>query len=307
MNKPLGIALYLGQVFLFSLNTAIVHQIGSSATVMQLTLLRNLSMLVIAFLLFGRLSLDILGTSILRLQLLRALLTVATMWLTFWSFAHLPLADATAISYAEAIFLTLLPIILLGETVPLIRWGGLLAGFIGTLMMIRPVFAALDWSYLVPLLAAGVNALVLVISKPMQKTDSTATLVVYIATIGIVCNLPDLLISPLPDVQLWPWLLGILTLGPLGQLCGILAVRHCDISLLAPWFYLRLVLASLIGGVAFYEVPSAWTLLGATIVFVSCGLTLGRSRRLSSGRPSIGGHKTGMSPAVCAASHPEER
>jgi drug/metabolite transporter (DMT)-like permease len=282
MNRPgLGISLYLAQIILFTADTIFIHRLGSNVTVMQLALLRNVGLLVIAFAMFGKLSLSIFSTTMPWLQLLRSSLSVVTMWLVVYSFAQLPLSDATAISYTQAIFLTLFSALLLAEKVLAIRWASLLVGFIGTLLMIRPVFATFQWAYIVALLAAAFNALVLVISKPLQKADSAITIVAYVSALGILCNIPDVFISPLPSIDLWPWLLGMLICGPIGQLCGILAVGYTDISTLSPWLYLRLVIASVFGGAVFYETPDPWVLVGATIVFISCGLTLGKARPVS--------------------------
>jgi drug/metabolite transporter (DMT)-like permease len=279
MNRPgRGISLYFGQIILFALDTIFIHRIGSGATVMQLALIRNIGLLVVAFAMFGTLSLRIFSTSMLRLQLVRSFVSVITMWLVVYSFAHLPLSEATAISYTQAIFLTLLSALLLSEKVALIRWASIFVGFAGTIVMIRPVFATFEWAYVVALLAAACNALVLVISKPLQKADSPITVITYVAVIGILFNIPGLFLSPLPNLELWPWMLGMLICGPIGQLCGILAVGQTDISRLSPWLYLRFIIASVFGGAVFYETLDSLTLIAGTVVFISCSLTLSKPK-----------------------------
>ena len=46
-----------------------------------------------------------------------------------------------------------------------------------------------------------------------------------------------------------------------------------DVTALLPFDYTRLIWASLLGYLLFFEIPDQWTILGGTVIFV-CGLYL---------------------------------
>ena len=66
-----------------------------------------------------------------KLQLARIGIAFLAMTFGFAAVIHLPLAEATVISFSKTFFTTVLAIILLGEIVRLPRWTALVAGFIG--------------------------------------------------------------------------------------------------------------------------------------------------------------------------------
>ncbi|RYG43937.1 DMT family transporter [bacterium] len=65
-----------------------------------------------------------------------------------------------------------------------------------------------------------------------------------------------------------------------GYLTSVMAMRHGDIGMVAPFRYTSLLWAIALGFLVFGNLPDVWTLVGATIV-VSAGLfTLWRERRI---------------------------
>jgi drug/metabolite transporter (DMT)-like permease len=56
----------------------------------------------------------------------------------FIAVVHLPLAEATAISFVRTLFTTILAIFFLKEVVGIRRWSSVIVGFIGVLVIVRP-------------------------------------------------------------------------------------------------------------------------------------------------------------------------
>ena len=65
----------------------------------------------------------------------------------------------------------------------------------------------------------------------------------------------------------------------LGHWIVVLAYRHADASVLAPFTYSQLVWVSLLGFVMFAEIPDRFTVLGACIIICS-GLYIAHRERI---------------------------
>lgn len=76
--------------------------------------------------------------------------------------------------------------------------------------------------------------------------------------------------DPLPTARLLPWLAVTCIAGPFGTYLGILAVRYADASTLAPYTYVRLVLAMAGATLAFGEVPDFVSIIGVIFIVVAC-------------------------------------
>jgi drug/metabolite transporter (DMT)-like permease len=274
-NPRLAVSLMIAQGFLFATETAMIHHIGSRASVMQLALLRSLAGLVLIAALTRPLSWSVAKTQQLPLQLLRGFVSVSYSWVMMYSFGRLPFADATAISYTQAAYIAAFSAIILHERVTPLRWTAVVVGIGGAALIAKPAF--LDWNaaYLVALFGTSLNGLAFVLNKLSQRGgDSEATTMFYANAIPVLCNLPVLAAEGLPGPEVWPWLSGVLLFGPAGMYLGIVAVTHADASTLGPYSLLRLVIAVTAGILVFHEIPDLLTLIGVTFILASCWLAI---------------------------------
>lgn len=191
--------------------------------------------------------------------------------LSFYAYQMLPLADANALSFTRALWLTPLAFFALGETLTPLRIGATVVGFLGVILMLAPAghvnfglpqFAALASAFLFALTITGM--------KVMTRDHSPFTLLVWAAGLGLVFSLPPALFS-------WRWpgpvdllLLGIMgVLGVATQACYIKGMQIGDAAAMAPVDYTRLVFAVGAGFVLFHEVPGLRTLAGAAVVIAA--------------------------------------
>ncbi|HWZ66387.1 MAG TPA: DMT family transporter, partial [Stellaceae bacterium] len=130
--------------------------------------------------------------------------------------------------------------------------------------------------YLVALLGTSFNGLAFVLNKYLQRPggDSELTTMFYVNAVAVVCNLPVLIITPLPEPAIWPWLSGVLIFGPIGMYAGFVAIRHASASSLGPYTFLRLVIAVIGGIVLFREIPDVLSSLGVAAILASCLLNM---------------------------------
>jgi drug/metabolite transporter (DMT)-like permease len=275
-KQRLAVALMIAQAIMFAVETGMIHHIGSRGSVMQLALLRSGGGVMLVGLLAWKIGWSVLKTSQLPLQLLRGFVSVLYLWVSVYSFAWLPFADATAISYTQAAYIAAFSALILNERITPLRWIATAIGTVGALLIVKPAFLDSNMVYLVALLGTSFNGLAFVLNKYLQGPggDSELTTMFYVNAVAVVCNLPVLIITPLPASDIWPWLSGVLIFGPIGMYAGIVAIRHANASSLGPYTFLRLVIAVIGGIVLFREIPDLLSWLGVAAILASCLLIM---------------------------------
>lgn len=277
----------IGQAILFAVETAMIHHIGPRGSTMQLAFLRGGGGLMLVGLLAWQTGWSVLKTNQLRLQLLRGFVSVSYLWVLMYSFARLPFADATAISYTQAAYIAVFSALILNERVTPLRWLATAIGVVGALLIVKPAFLDRNIVYLIALLGTSFNGLAFVLNKYLQRPggDSQLTTMFYVNAVAVVCNLPVLATTTLPEPEVWPWLSGVLLFGPVGMYLGLVAVRHATASALGPYTLLRLVIAVVAGLAFFHETPDVLSCFGVAAILVSCLLA-------STPAPSVAQPKT---------------
>jgi drug/metabolite transporter (DMT)-like permease len=280
-DQRLAVALMIGQAILFAVETAMIHHIGPRSSTMQLALLRSGAGMILVGLLACRTGWAVLRTGQLRLQLLRGFVSALYLWVSVYSFAHIPFADATAISYTQAAYIAVFSALILNERVTSLQWIATAIGTAGALFVVKPAFLDRNMVYLIALLGTSFNGLAFVLNKYLQRPggDSQLTTMFYVNAVAVVCNLPALAMTPLPEPAIWPWLSGVLIFGPIGMYAGLVAIRHASASSLGPYTFLRLVIAVIGGIILFREIPDLLTSLGVTAILASCLLAIGSAPR----------------------------
>lgn len=220
------------------------------------------------------------------LQLARSILILATTTLFFLGLKTVPLATATTIMFLTPIFVTVLSVPLLGEKVGGRRWLGVLTGFAGALVVVRPGFEAVSVGVILLLVASLTNAVYQSFTRRIRHDDGPATTFFYTAVAGAAAFSAA---APFhwqsPGAIDWLLLAGLGLFGGLGHLLLIHALRLAPAAVVAPFTYTGLVWATLFGVALLGEVPDLWTMLGASLIIGSGLYIFQRERRLSGDVP----------------------
>jgi drug/metabolite transporter (DMT)-like permease len=217
-------------------------------------------------------------TKRLKLHLSRCAISIVAMTTGFTAIVHLPLAEATAISFSRAMFATLLAIIVLKEVVGVRRWGATIVGFIGVIVIVRPTPEGVNEYALLALFSAGLVACNLIMTKSLSATERPSTIMAYHAGILTVAY-------AIPAWWLWVqpfWtemglIVGIALLMSMVQYCTIRGYKEAEASAAQPLEYVRLIYAAGIGFLVFAEVPTVWTWAGAILIIGSSLYTMRRN------------------------------
>ncbi len=204
------------------------------------------------------------------LQLVRSGLLMTTTVLFFIGVRTVPLATATTIMFMAPIFITVLSVPLLGESVGIRRVMGVLVGFVGALVVIRPGFAPISTGMLCLLAASSTNALYQLTTRHLRHHDDSMTTLLYTALVGTaVLSVAMPFDWRMPDAEGWLLLIGIGIAGGIGHLCLIRALRLAPAAAVAPFSYTGLVWAMVFGFAVFGEIPGPWTLVGGSLIIGS--------------------------------------
>jgi S-adenosylmethionine uptake transporter len=130
---------------------------------------------------------------------LRAVMVFESNMTYFAALAGLPLPDATALFFIAPIMITVLSIPILGERVGPRRWGAVIVGFCGTLIMVRaPGSTRGDvsiWIYLLPIFAAFFYATMQVLTRKLAKTKASAMAFYIQITFVLFCGISGLIVG----------------------------------------------------------------------------------------------------------------
>lgn len=270
-NVRRGIFYVLGAVLLFSAANVLVKWTVASYPINEVVFFRNAFALIPAFVLVAANGgLRSLHTKRPTAHLLRGLLGVAAMATLFLSFQMMPLADATAISFVQPLFLTALSVPFLGERVGPYRWSAVIVGFIGVLIMIQPGADSLESGAVIGLASAFLMACAFVLVRRLSTTESSSAIVFYFAVISTVASalaLPLGWLTPtLPDFGLLA-LLGLA--GGTAQYLMTQAFRLAPAAVIAPFNYTSMIWAALFGYLIWGDLPTIALLAGGGVVMAS--------------------------------------
>jgi drug/metabolite transporter (DMT)-like permease len=271
-NRAVGISWMLATMFCFiTLDTLMKYSLRDYS-LLEVTWARFFFASLVAVALCGRRLPDLLVSRSPALQLSRSLLLMVTTGLFNAGVRSTPLATATTIMFTSPLLVTILSIPLLGEKVGARRWLGVIVGFLGAVIVVRPWesgFAVAGLGVLLLLPAALTNANYQILTR-MVRGDDPLTSLLYTATAGAVVTT-----AMLPWFWTWPtpfaWLrfAGCGIAGGLGHYCLIKALEAAPASVVAPFSYSSLVWAALFGFLIWQDWPDLWTWVGAALIIGS--------------------------------------
>ena len=220
----------------------------------------------------------------------RSLAGTGAMALNFAVLAILPLPEVTAISFAAPLLAVVLATFMLGERVGIVRIGLVALGLLGVVVIIAPRLTLLASENVAPIELIGVGmaiaaallmALAQIFARKLVRTETTSAVVFYFT---VMAALLSLLTLPwgwqAPDAQTTPLLIIAGVCGGLGQIFLIMSYRRAQTAVIAPFEYVSMLLALVIGYVVFDEVATTTMLAGAALVMLAGILVILREWQL---------------------------
>ncbi|MDH3742984.1 MAG: DMT family transporter [Hyphomicrobiales bacterium] len=282
-DRPLlGILLMIGFCALAPMGDAIAKVLGATIPLGQLLTVRFAVQVVVLLpiaLWTGRQL--VMSRRVFRLTAVRTILHIVGVGAMFTSLRYLPLADAVAIAFVMPFIMLLLGKLVLDEQIGARRMIACAIGFIGTLLVVQPSFAAVGWPALWPVLVAVVFALFMLVTRQMAKEVDPISLQVVsgmmatgILTLTLLAT-SQLELQPLGLVMPTGREAALLaTIGVIGSVAHLLmtwSLRFAPSATLAPMQYLEIPFATLFGWLIFRDLPNGLAAIGIVIT-IAAGL-----------------------------------
>lgn len=258
-------------VFLTALDVC-AKQLTQSHHTLQIVWARYFFQILWAVLLLAPRVPQLMKTDHLGLQLIRsALLFGATMFF-FFALNWMPLSETAAIFEVAPLLITIFAFLILKERVGPRRWWGVAFGLLGAAIIIRPGSELFSMTSLIPMGAAACFATYVIATRILGHGESPWTSFLYTALIGTIAAS---LVAPFfwtqPTAINWVLMILMGGIAGIGHYCLIKAFSLADASFLAPFSYLNVFFNTIWGFLFFYEIPSIYTVVGASII-ISAGV-----------------------------------
>lgn len=279
VNNGRGALLLALAAAVFTGEVTVVRLLAGEASNGQVVFARAAVQLVIVlgYILMTRPSL--VKTARPGLHLIRGLTSLLCWFFYYRSFQSLDIAVATTLTFTTSLFVVVLAGPLLKEQVSKMRWALTFLGFVGVVLAAGPsdiIKADFNLGILYGLIAALAAAALVFQNRVLTRSESTPTIMLYIGLITTIGAMPGVINDWRP---LDPELVGMLLLsgglGTIGMILTVEAYRIGEVSALAPYPYLRIAFAIVVGFFLFQEFPSIEALIGTGIIVFSALATRG--------------------------------
>lgn len=287
-NTKLAVFSIIFAVLALSMGDAVIKYFSASFSLWQIYVVRSLIAvpILIAVIKFREPALSLKPVSI-SWTAIRSLL-LGIMWVAYYTaLPHIKLSVAAAVLYTIPLFITLISAVFTGDKVTSKSWSAIVLGFFGVLVIVRPDADGFNAYVLLPLLAAILYAVAMILTRTKCLDENpkilSLSLNITFIVIGIVASLLIAVWDPAESVRdTYPFLIGewaVLDLSGwltmsvlavvviLGSLFAAIAYQNAPSSVVATFDYLYLAFAALWGLLVFSEVPDELTILGMLMIF----------------------------------------
>ncbi len=255
---------------LFVAVTITVRHLGSDLPAIEAAFIRYLIGVVILLPLILRVRWRALGRATLGLYCGRGVVHGAAVMLWFYAMARIPLAEVTAIGFSTPVFTALGAILIFREPVRARRLAAIAAGFVGTLVILRPGLQVLSPGSLAQLAAALCFAGSFLLAKQMTRRESTGDILVMLTLFCTLALAPGaMIVWRDPSWVEIGWLALTAVFATAGHYALTRAIAHAPLTVTQPLTFLQLIWAIVFGYWLFDEIPDWWVVGGGGMIVVA--------------------------------------
>ena len=294
-NVLLGVTVIVGTVLMMALADAIIKFVSTDLPLWQVFVIRStLALPILLLLLQGSRPAGFDGGLAVWVTLRSLMLTL--MYVAIYAAAPVvELSVIAAVLYTGPLFTTLFSSLINRERVSATSWLGIVGGFAGVLLIIKPATDEFRLAMLIPMIAAILYALAAILTRgkcsSVRPVVLATALNICLIVVGLIVTASLKVADGLVDDWIdYPFLLGswvsmgqrewlvMAVLAVLIILIGIglaKAYQSAPSAIIATFDYSYLMFAALWGFVFFSEVPDALSVAGMALIFGAGLLVIG--------------------------------
>jgi drug/metabolite transporter (DMT)-like permease len=266
----LGIVITIVGGLCFAIQDAGIKWLSAEIAVLQILFLRSLFGLAFlgASTSFSgeRISLKVNRPWLLAV---RSGINILSWVLFFTSLKYLQLATAVALFFSFPLFLAIISVPVLGESVGIRRILAIVVGFVGVLLITNPA-AGLSMPALMMLGAALGWAIVASLTRILGEKENTTTLLFYtLLGFAILLAIPQFWLWRSIGLDAYLLIVGVAFFGVIAQFAVTKAYAIASPSLIAPFEYTALIWSAIIGYLVWSDIPDVYAIIGAFLIIAS--------------------------------------
>lgn len=205
---------------------------------------------------------------------IRTVMGCIAMWCVFTSLKMLPIAEATVLHFASPFFLAILSIYFLNEHVGKWRWGAIISGFIGVVIVLNPTLSDNIYGQIIALCAALIMAMNMTMIRSLSGRVSVSAMVLFLHVLGSLILAPFAIYEGfMPEPNQWFLLILAGITAGVGQALLNEAYLTAPTAFVSSFAYVQIIFITAIGYFVFQEIPQENYLLGSLII-VAAGVTI---------------------------------
>ena len=276
-SGAIGIILMMGGQLSFSLNDSFVKlaviEIGIDKSIFSIIFIRGsitTILLGLYLIIFEKKNLF----AILKIKKfhIRGLYEVLTAIFFFTALIYLPISEVYTLLMTNPFFVTIFAFLFLKEKVGIRRWGAVIIGFIGVLVVINPQNFSFNYLFILPIISAIFLTIRDIATKTLAtKTNSveitfiTALLITFFAGVGSIFFGYEVTFNQTRYILIS----SVFVL--FGYLFSVMTVFYAPLSLTASARYSVIIFGIILGYLILGEIPNINMIFGA-IIIASSGL-----------------------------------
>ncbi len=265
---------------MLSVNGAIGKQLGQELHPFFITFIRAFFMVLLLLPWILRKGITGIKTNRPGLHFINGFFFTLALFGWFWALPRIPLDLNTAVGFTAPIFSVLGAIIFLGEKSEPWRWGALIVGIVGALVIIRPTVEGIPPGVLAAIFSALCFAVTKLLVKVITRTDPPGSIVFSQAFWVTVVAFPvAFYFWQAPNWEQFLWIIGLSVITIMNHFAVTWAIKLSDIGVIEPITFTRLIWAAIVGYFIFGDEPNIYTLIGGSIVLASVVYIARRERK----------------------------
>jgi len=220
----------------------------------------------------------IIGKQVLWLSI-RGIIGFISLAIFFIVIQRIPLGSAISIRYSGPVFAVILALLFLKEKVKLLQWISLLVAIVGVFVLKGADLRIDSLSFILALTSAVLVGAVFTIIRYLGPKEHALTIINYFMVVSLIGSLFFIQYWRMPIGEEWIWVGTIGIFGLIGQVFMTRAFQLAETNIIAPFKYMELVYALLLGLVFLNEEYSFIALIGMTLIILGMLLNVYSKQR----------------------------